>query len=69
MWKLETGKCLLVAQEEKDKSDLWKTFALVAETTGNQEKGGYMSKQCVSIVCQTVAVRLQYNFGGDHLEQ
>ena len=36
---LEIGKCLLGAQEGKWKSDLWKTFDLVVETTGNQEKG------------------------------
>jgi hypothetical protein len=30
--KLETGKCLLVAQEGKGKSDLWKTFDVVVET-------------------------------------
>ena len=31
--KLETGDCLLVAQEGKGNSDLWKTFYLVVETT------------------------------------
>lgn len=36
--KLETGECLPVAQEGKGKSDLWKTFYLVVETTENQEK-------------------------------
>lgn len=37
--KRKTGECLLVAQEGKGKSDLWKTFDLVLETTGGQEKG------------------------------
>ena len=40
------GECLLVAQEGKVKSDLWKTFYLVVETTGDQDKGGYSSKCC-----------------------
>ena len=54
--KLETGECLLVAQEGKGKSDLWKTFYLVVETTENQEKLP-LREFCV---WQTGAARLQY---------
>lgn len=36
--KLKMAECSLVAQEGKGKSDLWKTFDLVVETTG--DKGG-----------------------------
>ena len=32
------GECLLVAQEGKGKSDLWKKFDLVVEATGDEEK-------------------------------
>ena len=59
-------KCLLVVQEGKGKSDLWKTFDLVVETTGDPEKGGYRSKHYVCIMC---AFRLQYYDFSDHLEQ
>jgi hypothetical protein len=64
MWRTSKRKskteCLLVAQEEKGKSDVWKTFDLVVGTTAYQEKGVYRSERCVSILCQTVAVKLQY---------
>ena len=68
--KLELGGCLLVAQEGKGKSELWKTFDLVAETTGDQEKGGYKSKHCESIMCAKQLL-LDYNIiiMSDHLEQ
>nr|XP_046222764.1 zinc finger protein DPF3-like isoform X3 [Oncorhynchus gorbuscha] len=37
---------LLEIQEEKGKSDVWKTFDLVVGTTAYQEKGVYRSERC-----------------------
>ena len=58
--KLENGKCLVVAQEGKGKSEVGKTFDLVVETNGDPEKGGYRSKRCVSSVCANQML-LDYN--------
>ena len=61
--KFETGKCLLVSQEGKGKSDLWKTFDIVVGNTGDQENRVYERALCEYYVCQTGAVRLRYIFG------
>jgi hypothetical protein len=61
--KLKMGKCLLVTQEGKGKSDLWKTFDFVVETSGDQENGGCRIKCCVNIMCaKQLLLRLQYYY-------
>ena len=63
------GECFVVAQEGKGKSDVWKTWDLVVETTGDPDKGGYRNKHCVSIM-RTKLFLLDYSIiFTDHLEQ